>query len=447
MPVPGSRADLAIKLASDLLDRRKVDNGHIIWVTDGIDGLDLSAVESAAGWNNISILAVGTETGSPIALSRGGFLKDKDGGIVIPKLNTQPLKKLANQAHGSFAILSSDDLDIEKIISAETFADEYVEDKRKRTSDKWNEEGPWLVLLALPLAAMLFRRGTLFVWVFVVLLGDIAMPYSALAFEWNDLWQRPDQQAAELFRKGETNKALQRFENPEWKGTAAYRSGDYEKAIEQFSQQDHPRANFNIGNALAFAGRLQAAIDAFKKVLAENPHDEDAQYNHDLIEKLLKEQQNKQHKEQDQEGEQGVNEDNKQDHQQKTTNGQGGKNAQSKQELPKGNMKSNNQNTSGAKNNVDEKESIAGANNGQFKEGEDYSGKMNEFRTKIEESTENEKTKNMKQNLSPQEQAKQQFLEQWLRKIPDDPGRLLRNKMEREFQRRGKQRQQNEQYW
>ena len=53
----------------------------------------------------------------------------------------------------------------------------------------------------------------------------------------------------------------------------------------------------------------------------------------------------------------------------------------------------------------------------------------------------------MKQNFASEEQARQQILEQWLRKIPDDPGRLLRNKMEREFQRRGKQRQQNEQYW
>ena len=447
MPVPGSRADLAIKLASDLLGRSKVDNGHIIWVTDGIDGLDFSAIESAAGWNSLSILAVGTETGSPIALSGGGFLKDKNGAIVIPKLNTQPLQKLANQAHGSFAILSTDDLDVERIISAETFADEFVEDKRKRTSDKWNEEGPWLVLLALPLAAVLFRRGVLFVWGFVVLLADIAMPYSALAFEWNDLWQRPDQQAAELLQKGETNKAAQRFESPEWKGTAAYRSGDYEKAIEQFSQQDHHRTNFNRGNALAFAGRLQAALDAFKQVLAENPQDEDAQYNHDLIEKLLKEQQNKQQKEQHQEGKQGRKEENKQDQQQKSTNGQEEQSAQSKQESSKENMESNNQNTSEAQNNVDEKESTAGANNGKFKEGKDDSAKMNEVQTKIEESPENEKTKNMKQNLAPEEQAKQQFLEQWLRKIPDDPGRLLRNKMEREFQRRGKQRQQNEQYW
>jgi len=49
--------------------------------------------------------------------------------------------------------------------------------------------------------------------------------------------------------------------------------------------------------------------------------------------------------------------------------------------------------------------------------------------------------------LTPEAQSKQQVLEQWLRKIPDDPGRLLRNKMQLEFKRRGKQRIQNEQYW
>ena len=45
------------------------------------------------------------------------------------------------------------------------------------------------------------------------------------------------------------------------------------------------------------------------------------------------------------------------------------------------------------------------------------------------------------------ERSRQQALEQWLRKIPDDPGRLLRNKMKREYQRRGKQEIFDEQYW
>ena len=44
-------------------------------------------------------------------------------------------------------------------------------------------------------------------------------------------------------------------------------------------------------------------------------------------------------------------------------------------------------------------------------------------------------------------QVKNQVLEQWLRKIPDDPGRLLRNKMQFELQRRGKANLKGKIYW
>ena len=45
------------------------------------------------------------------------------------------------------------------------------------------------------------------------------------------------------------------------------------------------------------------------------------------------------------------------------------------------------------------------------------------------------------------ELAENQVLEQWLRKIPDDPGRLLRNKMQFELQRRGKANLKGKIYW
>ena len=54
---------------------------------------------------------------------------------------------------------------------------------------------------------------------------------------------------------------------------------------------------------------------------------------------------------------------------------------------------------------------------------------------------------NVNQDLSPEDRARQQNLEQWLRKIPDDPGRLLRNKMKREYQRRDKKQIESKQYW
>jgi len=54
---------------------------------------------------------------------------------------------------------------------------------------------------------------------------------------------------------------------------------------------------------------------------------------------------------------------------------------------------------------------------------------------------------NSNPDLSPEDRSKQQKLEQWLRKIPDDPGRLLRNKMKREYQRRDKKQIESKQYW
>ena len=54
---------------------------------------------------------------------------------------------------------------------------------------------------------------------------------------------------------------------------------------------------------------------------------------------------------------------------------------------------------------------------------------------------------NSNPKLSAEDRSKKQKLEQWLRKIPDDPGRLLRNKMKREFQRRDKKQFESKQYW
>jgi Ca-activated chloride channel family protein len=49
MPVPGSRAEHAFSLAANLLSRSKSGSGHIIWITDGIEGQDFAALENTVG--------------------------------------------------------------------------------------------------------------------------------------------------------------------------------------------------------------------------------------------------------------------------------------------------------------------------------------------------------------------------------------------------------------
>ncbi|MDP7046232.1 MAG: VWA domain-containing protein [SAR324 cluster bacterium] len=447
MPVPGSRAEQAFSLAGNLLSRSKSGSGHIIWITDGIEGQDFATLENTVGRNRLSILAVGTESGSPVALSEGGFLKDKNGAIVIPKLNSQPLEKLADIKQGSFTVLSIDDRDVEGIIEAETTATDFIEDEQLRGSDKWNEEGPWLLLLALPLAASLFRRGLLFSWSLLLLFGISSLPNSAQAFGWDDLWLRTDQQAEKLFQEGAEKDAAQLFENPEWKGTAAYRTGDYEKAIEEFSRKDRPLANFNRGNSLAFAGRLEEALAAYEKVLAENPQHEDAQFNHDLIENILQEQQKKQQNKKADKGKENEQRKNKQDQQQDSSKADAEQNEKSSQQLSAEKQDSGDPQSSTEEKNNDKKQSNEGEKNLNDKTDSTEAKKNENEQKKNNKLAEKNIASGDEQELTPDEQSRQQTLEQWLRKIPDDPGRLLRNKMQREYQRRGKQQIFDEQYW
>ena len=447
MPVPGSRAEQAFSLAANLLSRSKSGSGHIIWITDGIEGQDFAALENTVGRNRLSILAVGTESGSPVALSEGGFLKDKNGAIVIPKLNSQPLEKLADIKQGSFTVLSIDDRDVEGIIEAETTATDFIEDEQLRSSDKWNEEGPWLLLLALPLAASLFRRGLLFSWSLLLLFGISSLPNSAQAFGWDDLWLRTDQQAEKLFQAGAEKDAAQLFENPEWKGTAAYRTGDYEKAIEEFSRKDRPLANFNRGNSLAFAGRLEEALAAYEKVLAENPKHEDALFNHDLVEKILQEQQKKQQNKKADKGKENEQGKNKQDQQQDSSKSDAEQNEKSSQQSSAEKQDSGDPKSSSEEKNNDKKQSNEGEKNLNDKTDSTEAKKNENEQKKNNKLAEKNIASGDEQELTADEQSRQQTLEQWLRKIPDDPGRLLRNKMQREYQRRGKQQILDEQYW
>ena len=442
MPVPGSRADLGVELASDLLSRSIGSQGHIILVTDGIEESEISAVKNASGANEFSILAVGTEAGSPIALKAGGFLKDRNGAIVIPKLNLKPLRKLANQVNGELTVLSPDDRDVNQIIAAETSEGSYTEDEQQRTSDKWNEEGPWLLLIVLPLTALLFRRGVLFSIGLIVLPAFFALPDTVRAFSWDDLWMRPDQQAAELFHQGETDYASKLFEDNEWKATAAYRSGDFEKAAEQFAKQDNTRANFNRGNALAFAGRLQDAIDSYEKVLSDNPQHKDAKFNKKLVEDLLKTQ-NKSQQNKQQQGQQN----NKQDQSSESTESQQkpGTEQDKNQSAEKKDSGEQQHEEEHGKNNQKGKED---QNEGSKKDQNKNQADVNKNENKSADSPEQQKiASNSNPDLSPEDRSKQQKLEQWLRKIPDDPGRLLRNKMKREYQRRDKKQIESKQYW
>jgi Ca-activated chloride channel family protein len=119
----------------------------------------------------------------------------------------------------------------------------------------------------------------------------------------SDWFARPDQQGAEAFSRGEYDAAGTLFEDPDWRGAAAYRAGDYAAAAEAWQQTADPNAQYNLGNSLAKRGQLEDAIAAYDKVLEADTQNEDARFNRDLVSKLLEQQQQeKEQQPQDQEG-------------------------------------------------------------------------------------------------------------------------------------------------
>ena len=175
---------------------------------------------------------------------------------------------------------------------------------------------------------------------------------------------------------------------------ARYRAGDYERAIEDFAQEDSSPANYNRGNALANMGELDGAIAAYDRALELEPGMPDAEHNKAIVEQM------KQQQEQEQQGDQGEtgeseSEDQQEGEQSEQSEGQEGEEGESQEEQ--------------------------GEQDGEQSESEGEQGR-------------DQQQMDFSESWSEEDA---QAMEQWLRRIPDDPGGLLRRKFRNQHQRRG----------
>lgn len=292
MPAPGSNTATAIEKSTELLKQAGISKGHILLVTDEVDVKhEASLTEANARGYKVSILGIGTEEGAPVRMNDGGFLKDRAGTIVIPRLNQQTHRQLAGAGGGYFEKSQLSDGDIERLNRLfNAGLESNSETESEFETDRWHEFGPWIVLLIIPIVAFGFRRG--YLALFVCLL--INNPDEAIAFEWNDLWLNKDQQAMRALDNEQADVAAEMFQDKEWKAAAKYRTGDYAAVEELLNEYQDQRSNYNRANALARQGRFEDAIAAYDQVLETEPKHEDAIYNRDLLKKELEKQQQQQ---------------------------------------------------------------------------------------------------------------------------------------------------------
>ena len=80
--------------------------------------------------------------------------------------------------------------------------------------------------------------------------------------------------------------ALLFFNEAPWRGVAAYRAGRYAQALREFGADEGVLSLYNLGNSYARLRDWPNAIAAYQRVLRFDPEHVDARYNLSLVQKL-----------------------------------------------------------------------------------------------------------------------------------------------------------------
>ncbi|MDP1880345.1 MAG: VWA domain-containing protein [Parachlamydiaceae bacterium] len=452
MPVSGHNLSKVINKASELFSESGISDQSLLVVTSELTKNDMEKSLNLAKEKGIkiSILGVGSEEGTPIPKKNGGFLTDKNGGLRISKLEQKNLYHLASTTGGTFVKMTLDDQDIQQLEQS-FFSSSHVKEQSDLFANQWHDQGYWFVLFALPFSLLLFRKGVL------VVLLCFCIPSSIQAFSWNDLWKTPDQQGSEYFQNEDFEKAQEHFQHLDWKGASYYKSGDYEKASEVFKENSSLEGLFNLGTSKAKLGDYQGALEAYNKVLEQDPNYEDAQYNKKIIEDFLKENQ-QQDKDSSQENQDS---DSKQDKNEKNKD-QKSKDPKNKDQNEKQDSNNSSEDSQEQENNSESDSSNDSQENDshhQQKESDDEENQKNDsdqmkekektqedleeqYRDQIEEEInknehqEESKVEKVEESQDQKNENQRQIDERWLQKVKDDPGGLLRRKFLQEYQQR-----------
>jgi Ca-activated chloride channel homolog len=411
MPLPGNNPAMGVQLARQLMENAAVTQGRLLLITSGVRDIDSVARHASRNFP-LSVLGIGTRDGGPVPLhgteQPGRMLRDEHGNIVFARLDAAPLQELARRGHGRFTELTSNDADIRLLLDT-SLPLAPASTRVEREFDAWVDRGYLLALLLLPLALLGFRRGALICLCFVT-----ALPLQVRA-DASALWSNSDRRAFEALEQGEPDRAAGLFTREDWRGVAFYRGGDFASAEHSFAADASARGHYNRGNALAWQGRFEEAVAAYEHALQLNPDHADAAFNRDLLKDLL---------EQEQQGADSGNDGMPQP----DLNGQPehGEDGISPDSAP-GFAMPDDSNGAG---DPELDQALAALIAQMERDRAEREGQLGE------------------RDLLQMEED--QALQQWLRRVPDDPGGLLRRKFHQETNRRlreGELQRQTEQPW
>jgi Ca-activated chloride channel homolog len=121
IPTPGTAIGRAIQKAIDTFEQKERKHKVLVLITDGEtheESVMQYAEEAERQGIVIYCVGIGSPQGEPIPLQQGGgsnFKKDKEGQVVITKLDERSLEKIALQTGGKYFRSTSGEEELEKI--------------------------------------------------------------------------------------------------------------------------------------------------------------------------------------------------------------------------------------------------------------------------------------------------------------------------------------------
>ena len=263
----GTNIGEAVRLSMASFTGQKNVQRAIVLITDGedqVDGADEVVSDAAKKGVHVYVLGIGSPKGATIPIQQGNYLRDKNGNIVVTKLNEDMCSKIAAAGRGTYIHVDNSNIAQERLY--------YELNKLGKTSlgttaysdyaEQFQLFAMFALLLLLADVLILEKKYTLFrhihffrnknhLFIILLLIGSVN-PFIAFAQGLDKIYMH----------KG--NKA---FEQKKYADAETY----YRKSVEQNSQNS--RSKYNLGNALLYQQKAKEAMKEYEEAasLEKNP--------------------------------------------------------------------------------------------------------------------------------------------------------------------------------
>ena len=315
VPIAGTSIKSAIDMAIKGFSPVKTGAKILIVISDG-EEQDESTKKKAEEAKELGIrivsIGIGSNQGAPIKY-QGELIKDKEGNIVVSKLNDKLLKEIAEITDGKYIRSRTGNFHLEQLYRSFIRNENESVKLKSGKVQRWHESFQIFLGLAFIFLLIELLSNFNFKNFFSIFLLFSLIFNSHPAHAFINTIQGNSELKKSNFEKAKDNYIKDLVKNPNnprlnyHLGICLYKENDFKAAQNSFEQsiknnsQDNflkEKSFYNLGNSFFKQKDYKSAINAYKSSLAIDPKDLNAQFNLKLAEKLLEEEQ-KEDKEKD----------------------------------------------------------------------------------------------------------------------------------------------------